>query len=119
RDHAQSVIFVTGHLKAGELDLSWAELARPAQTIVFFMGRRNLATICQKLMAYGLPSDWPAAVVIDGTTARQQVIASTLAELPTRATTQTATGAALLIVGEVVRWHDKLNWFEPGCLEQA
>lgn len=114
RDHAQSVIFVTGHLKQGELKLSWPELARPGQTVVFFMGRRALATICQALMTHGRPEDWPAAMVIDGTTANQQVIVGTLADLPERVAHIEASGPALLIVGEVVRLHDTLNWFHPG-----
>ena len=29
RDHAQSCIFVTGHLKDGTMNLDWAQLARP------------------------------------------------------------------------------------------
>lgn len=113
RDHAQSVIFVTGHLRAGELKLSWAELAQRGQTVVFFMARRNLDTICARLIEHGLPSDWPAAMVIDGTTARQRLIAATLADLPARVATERSTGAALLIVGEVVRLHERLGWFHP------
>lgn len=113
RDHAQSVIFVTGHLKAGALQLSWAELAQRGQTVVFFMGRRNLADICARLIEHGLPADWPAAMIVDGTTARQRVIAATLDDLPDRMAGQRATGAALLILGEVVRLHDRLDWFQP------
>ncbi|MGB7756968.1 MAG: siroheme synthase CysG, partial [Salinisphaera sp.] len=115
RDHAQSVIFVTGHLKAGELNLSWDELAQRGQTVVFFMGRRNLATICARLIEHGLPADWPAAMIIDGTTARQRLIAATLSDLPDRMADERSTGAALLIVGEVVRLHEKLGWFHPAA----
>lgn len=114
RDHAQSVIFVTGHLKAGELKLSWAELARRGQTVVFFMGRRALPTICQALMSHGLPADWPIAMVVDGTTARQQLIVGCLADMPERVARVEADGPALLIVGEVVRLHETLGWFDPG-----
>ncbi|WP_348762607.1 siroheme synthase CysG [uncultured Salinisphaera sp.] len=113
RDHAQSVIFVTGHLQAGELKLGWAELARPDQTVVFFMGRRNLALICERLQEHGLAADWPAAMIIDGTTARQTVVAGTLTDLPQRVAAEPAKGPALLIVGQVVRLHETLGWFEP------
>ncbi|RJS95006.1 siroheme synthase CysG [Salinisphaera sp. Q1T1-3] len=113
RDFAQSVIFVTGHLQAGELKLSWPELARPGQTVVFYMGRRNLDIICRSLTTHGLASDWPAAMVIDGTTRQQRLIVGTLADLPARVAAEPATGPALLIVGEVVRLHDTLGWFEP------
>ncbi|AWN17490.1 siroheme synthase CysG [Salinisphaera sp. LB1] len=115
RDCAQSVTFVTGHLKAGALNLSWAELAQRGQTVVFFMGRRNLATICARLIEHGLPGDWPAAMIIDGTTARQRLIAATLDDLPDRVAAERSTGAALLIVGEVVRLHERLGWFHPAA----
>ncbi|KEZ78835.1 siroheme synthase CysG [Salinisphaera hydrothermalis] len=113
RDYAQSVTFVTGHLKEGELNLSWAELAQRGQTVVFFMGRRNLDTICARLIEHGLPADWPAAMVIDGTTARQRLIPATLTDLPPLVAAERSTGAALLIVGEVVRLHERLGWFHP------
>lgn len=113
RDHAQSVIFVTGHLKQGALDLSWRELARPGQTVVFFMGLRSLPVICASLREHGLADDWPAALIIEGTTARQRLIAGTLADLPEQADAQTIDGPTLLIVGQVVQLHETLGWFEP------
>ncbi len=113
RDYAQAVIFVTGHLKAGALDLSWAQLAQPNQTVVFFMGRRSLPVICKELVAHGLNADWPAALVIEGTTANQRVVASTLEDLPDQAAGAKSAGPALLIVGEVVRLNEKLGWFHP------
>ncbi|ROO28649.1 siroheme synthase CysG [Salinisphaera orenii] len=113
RDYAQSVVFVTGHLKAGALDLSWPELARAGQTVVFFMGLKSLPVICEALMTHGLAADWPAALVIDGTTAHQRLIAGTLDDLPARAAAETITGPTLLIVGEVVRLNATLGWFHP------
>lgn len=113
RDYAQSVIFVTGHLKAGELELSWSELARTGQTVVFFMAVRSLPVICAALQAHGLSADWPAALVIEGTTARQRVVVGTLGDLSNRVAAQTVAGPALLIVGEVVRLNETLGWFQP------
>ena len=54
RDHAQSCVFVTGHLKDGSVDLDWPALARPRQTIVVYMGLLSLPTICRKLIQHGL-----------------------------------------------------------------
>lgn len=113
RDHAQSVTFVTGHLKAGELELSWDQLAQPGQTVVFFMALKSLPIICASLQAHGLPEDWPAALVIEGTTARQRLVVGTLADLGAQAESMTITGPTLLIVGEVVRLNEKLGWFRP------
>jgi uroporphyrin-III C-methyltransferase/precorrin-2 dehydrogenase/sirohydrochlorin ferrochelatase len=113
RDYAQSVIFVTGHARAGELKLSWPELARPGQTVVFFMARRNLPVICAALRAHGLAAGTPAALVIEGTTARQRLLVGTLADLPEKVAQQAIAGPALLIVGEVVRLNETLGWFRP------
>ena len=41
RDYAQSVVFVTGHLKDGSVNLNWKALAQPNQTLVFYMGLRR------------------------------------------------------------------------------
>jgi uroporphyrin-III C-methyltransferase/precorrin-2 dehydrogenase/sirohydrochlorin ferrochelatase len=46
RDYAQSVTFVTGHLKDGTINLNWTQLAQPNQTLVFYMGLVGLTVIC-------------------------------------------------------------------------
>jgi siroheme synthase len=71
RDFAQACIFVTGHLKDGTVDLDWEMLARPRQTVVFYMGVTQLPAICEQLVAHGLPATTPAAVVRRGTTRRK------------------------------------------------
>lgn len=108
RDCAQTVQFVTGHLKEGELDLDWPFLARRGQTVVFYMARVSLPLICARLVAHGLPPDWPAALVEEGTTPEQRVIAGGLANLPDAVAAAGVTGASLLIVGEVVRLRGRL-----------
>ena len=68
RDHAQSVVFTTGFLKDGALDLDWPLLAHRGQTLVIYMGVSRLAEICVELVAHGLPATTPAAVIERGTT---------------------------------------------------
>lgn len=115
RDYAQSCIFVTGHRrKDGTLDLHWDSLARRGQTVVIYMGRTALPELCAQLMAHGLPPDWPAALIEQGTTAAQQVVSGTLATLPQSVAERSGIdGASLVIVGEVVRLRDRLRWFAP------
>ena len=115
RDYAQSCVFVTGHLKDGSLNLNWQALAQPHQTIIFYMGVQSLKMICQKLIEHGLPSATPAALVEQGTTDKQQVYTGTLNTLHQQ-TTQ-AKPPCLIIVGEVVKLHKKLAWFEPAPVE--
>jgi uroporphyrin-III C-methyltransferase/precorrin-2 dehydrogenase/sirohydrochlorin ferrochelatase len=115
RDHAQSCVFVTGHLKDGSVDLDWPALARPGQTIVVYMGLLSLPTICRKLVAHGLPRSTGAAVVQQGTTPTQRVVTGTLGTLPGRAVKARLHAPTLIIVGNVVRLREKLNWFVPGA----
>ena len=112
RDYAQSCVFVTGHARAGgELELHWDQLARRGQTVVIYMGLQTLPQLCARLIEHGLPADWPAALVEEGTSAAQRVVTATLGDLPSRAIAEQVTGASLVIVGEVVKLHEKLAWF--------
>ncbi len=113
RDCAQSVTFVTGHLKDGSIDLNWSSLAQPNQTVVFYMGLKGLAVICQNLIDHGQPADTPAALVQQGTTPSQRVFTSTLADLPALVERERPKAPTLLIVGDVVSLRDRLGWFTP------
>ena len=113
RDHAQSVRFITGHLKNGSAELDWPALASPGQTLVFYMGLHGLPEICRQLVAHGLPETTPAALIEQGTTARQRVHRATLADLPARLAQASPRPPTLIIVGGVVGLHGTLAWFDP------
>jgi uroporphyrin-III C-methyltransferase/precorrin-2 dehydrogenase/sirohydrochlorin ferrochelatase len=110
RDHAQSVRFVTGHLKDGSCDLDWAQLAQPAQTVVYYMGLVSLPQICAELIAHGRAPETPIALVQQGTTPQQKVFAATLATMPALIASAEVQPPTLIIVGEVVSLHEKLQW---------
>jgi uroporphyrin-III C-methyltransferase/precorrin-2 dehydrogenase/sirohydrochlorin ferrochelatase len=112
RDHAQSVRFVTGHLKDGSTDLPWGDLVAPGQTLVFYMGLVGLPNICQELIAHGRAADTPAALVQQGTTQNQRVFTGTLADLPQLVAEHEVHAPTLVIVGEVVTLREKLAWFD-------
>ncbi|SJZ66604.1 uroporphyrin-III C-methyltransferase [Oceanospirillum multiglobuliferum] len=116
RDYAQSVRFITGHLKDGSTNLPWAELASPAQTLVFYMGLVGLPEICAQLVAHGLSASTPMALIQQGTTRNQRNIIATLGTMAAHIKEMRIEPPTLIIVGEVVGLHDKLNWFKP---EQA
>lgn len=111
RDHAQTVTFATGHLKDGTINLDWPALARPKQTVVFYMGVGGIKEICRQMIAHGLPGSHPAAVVQNGTTKRQRVLTADLATLPGQVEAAGITSPALIIVGTVVSLQKKLKWF--------
>jgi uroporphyrin-III C-methyltransferase/precorrin-2 dehydrogenase/sirohydrochlorin ferrochelatase len=111
RDHAQSVTFVTGHLKDNTMNLNWRQLAQPNQTVVFYMGLKGLPVISRELQAHGMPGDTPAALVEQGTTQQQKVYTATVATLPEEVERVQPKPPTLIIVGDVVRLHERLSWF--------
>jgi uroporphyrin-III C-methyltransferase/precorrin-2 dehydrogenase/sirohydrochlorin ferrochelatase len=113
RDYSQACVFVTGHLKDGTTNLNWKALAQPNQTVVVYMGLVGLPTICEQLVAHGMPADTPIALVQKGTTPLHKVIAGTLADLPAKVRNAHITAPTLIIIGQVVRLHEKLAWFQP------
>lgn len=112
RDYAQSCVFVTGHLKDGSVDLNWKALAHPNQTVVFYMGLHGAPTLCKEMVAHGLPSSTPVALVEQGTTPQQRVYTATLDTLLEVIKDKDIKPPTLIIVGEVVTLHDKLKWVE-------
>ena len=112
RAHAQAVVFVTGHLKNHTVELDWPALARPRQTVVFYMGIGGAEEICHQMIAHGLPSQTPAAVVRNGTLPDQQTVLGTLGTLAHKIAESGIKPPALIVVGSVVNLHEKLNWFE-------
>jgi uroporphyrin-III C-methyltransferase/precorrin-2 dehydrogenase/sirohydrochlorin ferrochelatase len=115
RDHAQSLVFVTGHTKDEDEALDWDQLARPSQTVVFYMGLGHLEQILSRLRAHGAPESRAAAIVEQGTRAEQRVVTGTLADLVHKAGEVRIQSPALLIVGDVVRLHDALQWFNAAA----
>ncbi len=103
RDHAQSCVFVTGHLKDHSVDLNWQALAQPNQTIVIYMGITGLDTIAQELQAAGLPGDTPAALIYRATWPNQRIYPGTLAALPETARANKVKPPALIVIGSVVQ----------------
>jgi uroporphyrin-III C-methyltransferase/precorrin-2 dehydrogenase/sirohydrochlorin ferrochelatase len=113
RDYSQSVTFVTGHLKDGSINLNWPALAQPNQTIVFYMGLHGVQTICEQLIAHGLAETTPAALVQQGTTRHHRTLIGDLKTLPAIVETGDIKPPTLIVVGDVVKLHEKLNWFVP------
>ena len=119
RDYAQSCVLVTGHLKDGTMDLDWRGLARPRQTVVVYMGLLGLRQLCDQLVAHGMPPDMPAAVVQQATLPQQRVVTGTLADLADRVEGAGLRPPTLVIVGDVVRLRDSLNWYELDAEQPA
>jgi uroporphyrin-III C-methyltransferase/precorrin-2 dehydrogenase/sirohydrochlorin ferrochelatase len=113
RDYSQAVVFVTGHLQDGTVNLNWKALAQPNQTVVFYMGLHGVSAICKGLTSHGMPAATPVALIQQGTTPNQRVFVSTLESLPGLVQKESIKAPTLIIVGNVVQLHEKLSWFLP------
>ena len=110
RDYAQSVRFLTGHLKEGSPELPWSELVYENQTLVLYMGLVGLESICAKLIAHGQRADMPVALISKGTTPEQKVVVGTLANIASKVEQHQIQAPTLTIIGEVVNLREQLKW---------
>ncbi|MBO6851984.1 MAG: uroporphyrinogen-III C-methyltransferase [Marinobacter sp.] len=110
RDHAQSVRFVTGHLKDDTCNLPWKDFVQNNQTLVFYMGLVGLPIICRELIAHGMDPGMPVALVSKGTTPDQEVITGDLSNIVQRVSERHVHPPTLVIIGHVVRLRERLDW---------
>lgn len=109
RDHAQALVFVTGHLKCQANELDWVALARPRQTLVFYMGLGNLDHIVAQLVGHGLDPATPAAVVASATLPQQHRVIGRLETLQDAVVQAGVQAPALIIIGGVVSVAEELD----------
>lgn len=118
RLYTSSVAFVTGHedptKKQSSID--WSKLATGVGTLVFLMGVKNLANIAEKLMAAGRDPKTPVALVRWGTTPQQTTVVGTLDTIVAKVQAAGLKPPATIVVGEVIKLRDTLNWFEKRAL---
>ncbi len=114
RTLASTVAFVTGHEDPTKSSsaMEWPRLASSEGTLVFLMGTKNLPQIVCRLIQEGKPSTTPVAAIRWGTYARQQTIVGTLADIADKVTKADLTPPTVIVVGEVVRLRERLNWCE-------
>lgn len=114
RTLASTVTFVTGHEDPGKpsTGVEWPRLATSHGTLVFLMGMKNLPAIVANLTAEGRSSATPAAIIRWGTRAAQQTVVGTLADIVEKAEAAKMEPPTVIVVGDVVRLRERLNWFE-------
>ena len=92
--------------------LNWKKLATGAGTLVFLMAVKNMDELTEKLIANGKPPETPVAVVRWGTRPEQRTIISTLGEIAADMKQKEIKPPAVVVIGEVVKLREKLNWYE-------
>ena len=113
RDYAQSVVFVTGHLRDGSVNLNWKALAHPNQSIVFYMGLHGVGIVSRELIKNGLSRATPVGLIQQGTTQNQRVVITELEKLEETVKSEQIKPPTIIIVGDVVKLHETLQWFKP------
>lgn len=114
RDYNSSLAIVTGHERPEktESSINWEKLATAVETLIFYMGVGNLPFIREQLIQHGRSPQTPVALIRWGTTVDQQTVVGTLADIEEKRQQAGLTNPAIIIVGEVVKLRDKLQWFE-------
>ena len=114
RDYASTFTVVTGSM-ASTTDgsaINWESLAKLTGTLVVLMGWRSLHDVVTRLIEGGKPGDTPAAAVSWGTEPWQRTVAGTLRSIVETARAEGLDAPAAVVIGDVVRLRDRLNWFE-------
>jgi uroporphyrin-III C-methyltransferase len=115
RSYSSSVTFVTGHESAGKYRpaVNWSAIAQGSETIVIYMGIHNLPYITEQLLAAGLASETPIALVRWGTRAEQQELVGTLATILQQIEETGFEAPAIAVIGAVVQLHSLLAGCRP------
>jgi len=111
RNVSSSVVFVTGNETPDKKErIDWKSIAA-IDTIVVYMGIKNLRNVVASLIESGKPVQTPAAVIFSGTTTEELVISGTLETIAGETEQVRPDGPGIIIIGEVVRF---LNQYISG-----
>ncbi len=114
RDYASAFTVATGRESQSRAasSLDWEKLADARRTLLFLMAGESLALVATQLIENGLAASTPAAVVQDGTLARQKTAVGTLSTIAEIAANDRIGSPCVLIVGSVVTLRDRIAWFD-------
>ncbi|MDH5297397.1 MAG: uroporphyrinogen-III C-methyltransferase [Desulfobulbaceae bacterium] len=114
REYTSSVAFVTGHEDPTKenSNIAWEKLATGVGTLIFYMGIKNLPSITENLIKHGRDPQTPVAVVRWASTPIQKSVVGTLTDIAQVVKQENIQPPALVVVGEVVKLRDTINWFE-------
>jgi uroporphyrinogen III methyltransferase/synthase len=114
RAHNSHVTFFTGHEDPAktESSIDFAALAKLGGTQVMLMGVDRIESITREMIAHGVRSDLPVALVRWGTTGRQGTLVGTVADIAKRVVDAGFEAPAVAVFGDVVALREDLNWYE-------
>ena len=102
RGVARGVTLVTAHTQ-DDSSLNWQALAQSGTTLVIYMGVTKLADIQSGLLAGGMSSSMPVAMIENASLPQQRECRSSLAAMQDDATAFALKSPAILVIGKVAR----------------
>lgn len=108
---ARSFHVFTGKTK-DKLDINWKSAATIGGTLVFLMGVGNLSLIVKNLLENGMDVNTNVAVIMRGTTSKQKKVIGCLKDIEIKVKENNIVSPAVIVIGEVVRFSNQLNWYE-------
>jgi uroporphyrinogen III methyltransferase / synthase len=108
------VTFFTGHEdpEKSESSIDFAALAKLGGTQVMLMGIDRIEAIAREMLANGMRSDLPVALIRWATTGRQETLVGNLKDIAQRVAETGFAAPAVAVFGDVVALRNELNWFE-------
>ncbi len=121
RGLAAQLTIVSGHEGATHSSpaVDWEKLAGLDGTLVILMGLAALPEITRRLLAAGMASGTPAAVIQHGTLADQRVVTGTLADISARTTAEALRSPSVIVIGAVAGLRESLAWYKPLVAQYA
>ncbi|MBN1627128.1 MAG: uroporphyrinogen-III C-methyltransferase [Deltaproteobacteria bacterium] len=114
RDYTATVAFITGNEDPAkeQSNIDWAKISTGAGTLVFLMGVGNIEAIAGELVRHGRTPNTPVAVIHRGTLPAQKTVKGTLNNIADIAKKEGIRPPGIIVVGDIVKLRDELNWFE-------
>jgi len=114
RGLSSSFTVVTGHEDPTKLEssIAWEHVSKNSDTLVFLMGMKNLPFITRKLMDFGMDAQTPVALIENGTGPKQRTVCAQLDSIVSLAKERDIRNPAIIVIGEVVRLRENIEWFE-------
>ena len=114
RGYSQGVQWLTFNPNSNYSNERWNELANTTDTLVFYMGSKNLFDLVSHLLEHKSNPNTGIAVIEQATTVFQKIYTSTLHNCAIDFTDKVFQSPSLVLIGDVVKLHEQFSWFKGG-----